>query len=331
MAASQTAPAAEVVQSGAFGPGSESGEREDLSDQINRIDPDNVPVYANARKGVSKAILHDWLVQELKAPPDLADRAQPEGFEATVTAHVAPVRHSNATQVFADTKAVSDTIDNVDKAGRDSELTYQKLLTGLELRIQVDATMTDAQISSGLDTTRTMATIQAWMTNGNVASDGTMPSGDGSDIPVVGTPEALALANIEGGMQDAYEDGGSPRILYMSPKQKAAFSDLQVGTWDAVIPNEYTMSSVKEGVYIGAVSTFLTDFGRIECVIDRHMPTNVVLGIDPNYMKMCAVPGLDFHAVDLAKTGANKKFYVSYEGTLEMGAPKAHFMVGSLS
>ena len=46
------------------------GQREDLSDVIYRIDPDETPVFSNAQKEVTKAVSHDWQVQELAAAAD---------------------------------------------------------------------------------------------------------------------------------------------------------------------------------------------------------------------------------------------------------------------
>jgi hypothetical protein len=330
MAASQTAPTAGTILSNSYGPGSVSGEREDISPVINRIDPDSTPFYSNCRKGVSKAVIHDWLVQELKAPVTLADRAQPEGFEATITAHVAPVRHTNTVQIFADTTAVSDTMDAVDKVGRASELQYQKVLSGLERRVEVNATLLDQQVNSGVQAAPTVGTLASWMTNGEVIGSGTMPTGDGSDLPTGGTPAAFTLAMISNAQQEAYEDGGSPRIMYMSPTQKKNFSAIDISS-ALNVQNEMRLTGVQEAVYIGATSVYLTDFGRLDVVVDRNARDDTIYGIDPNFVKVCAVPGLDFHAVDLAKTGANDKFYTSFQGTLEVSAPKAHWMIEGIS
>lgn len=38
------------------------GEREDLSDIIERIDPAETPIFSNAKKKVTKAVYHEWQV-----------------------------------------------------------------------------------------------------------------------------------------------------------------------------------------------------------------------------------------------------------------------------
>ena len=43
------------------------GQREDLTDVITRIDPDETPIFSNAKREVTKAVYHEWQVQELAA------------------------------------------------------------------------------------------------------------------------------------------------------------------------------------------------------------------------------------------------------------------------
>ena len=46
------------------------GERESLADVIARIDPADTPVFSNAKKENTKAVFHEWQVQELTAASD---------------------------------------------------------------------------------------------------------------------------------------------------------------------------------------------------------------------------------------------------------------------
>ena len=38
------------------------GEREDLVDVITRIDPDETPIFSNAKREVTKGVFHEWQV-----------------------------------------------------------------------------------------------------------------------------------------------------------------------------------------------------------------------------------------------------------------------------
>jgi hypothetical protein len=307
------------------GANSAVGQREDLSDTIDRIDPTDVPFYSNADKRSAKAILTEWQVQELIAP---AKNAQPEGFDATFAAPKPTVRLGNYVQLAANSYIVSDTLDAVTTAGRERETTYQALLKGLEIKRDVEYSMVSNQIKKGTDP-REMASFPTWITNGSVGATGTMPAGDGSTAPVAGTTRALTLAIISDAMQQAYLDGGKPEILMLPTTLKVAFSKLAYPTagTGSVVSNEYTMTSVKEAVIIGSVSVYLTDFGRLDVVVNRIMDVanpNCFFLIDPSYYDVATLPGRSFRKTPLAKTGSADKGMMEWEGTLRVTAPKAH-------
>jgi hypothetical protein len=46
------------------------GEKEDLSNVIERIDPADTPIFSNAKKVTTKGVFHEWQVQELTAASD---------------------------------------------------------------------------------------------------------------------------------------------------------------------------------------------------------------------------------------------------------------------
>ena len=70
------------------------GQREDLSDVIYRIDPDETPVFSNAQKEVTKAVSHDWQVQELASAVDT--NAVNEGADFSYVNPSATVRYDMA-------------------------------------------------------------------------------------------------------------------------------------------------------------------------------------------------------------------------------------------
>ena len=96
------------------------GEREDLSDVITRVDPDETPVSSNARKIVTKSVTHEWQVQELAAAS--ATNYNTEGAAFSCTNPTATTRLGNVHQIFVQAASVSNTLEVVDKAGRDREV-----------------------------------------------------------------------------------------------------------------------------------------------------------------------------------------------------------------
>ncbi len=105
------------------------GEREDLSSIITKIDPAETPVFSNAKKEVTSGVFHEWQVQELTAAVDT--NYVNEGADYSYVNPTATTRVGNYHQISAQAAQVSNTLDVVDKAGRQKETAYVKILKGL--------------------------------------------------------------------------------------------------------------------------------------------------------------------------------------------------------
>ena len=138
------------------------GEREDLSDVISRIDSDETPIFSNAKKEVTKGVTHEWQVQELTAAASTNYAA--EGADFSFANPTATTRLGNVHQVSIQAASVSGTLDAVDKAGRDKETAWVKIIKGLEQRRDIEKSLTIDQAKSASDP-RKAAALPAWMTN----------------------------------------------------------------------------------------------------------------------------------------------------------------------
>src|SRR6056300_1207739 len=206
------------------------GEREQLADVIYRIDPDETPIFSALKKETSNGIFTEWQVQELAAAS--ATNYVNEGADASIAAPTATSRLGNYHQISAKAVAVSKTLDAVEKAGRDREVAYQKVLKSLELRRDIEKAIGDTDVArSGADP-RKSASLITWITNGSVGSGSTFSAGLGTDAVTVGTAASrgLSLALIDDGMQDAWTDGGSPELMVTSAANRAVFSDLSASS-----------------------------------------------------------------------------------------------------
>ena len=151
------------------------GEREQLADVIYRIDPDETPIFSALKKETSNGIFTEWQVQELAAA---ANNAVNEGADASFATPTATTRLGNYHQISVKAVAVSGTLDSVDKAGRDKEMAYQKVLKSLELRRDIEKSIGDTdQARSGSDP-RKSAGLTSWITNGSVGASGAFATGD---------------------------------------------------------------------------------------------------------------------------------------------------------
>lgn len=302
------------------------GEREDLSDVIYRIDPDETPLVSNAQKETTKGIFHEFQVQELAAAVDT--NYVNEGADYSYVNPNPTVRHGNYHQISVQAASVSNTLDVVDKAGRDKETAMVKVLKGIEQRRDINKSLYKNEARSGSDP-RKAAKLITWITNGDKPSDMAFATGDGSDAAdLTGTAAALTLAKIDAAMLAAYSDGGSPNMLLMSPTNKQNFSGLSGGS---VATNQLHMTAPKEAAIIGSVSMYLSDFGELSVTVDRQCPNSEMYLIDTDYVCIGSLPGRMFSVSDVASTGDATKFAIVSEWTLIVKAPKAHAAVIGLN
>ena len=153
---------------------------------------------------------------------------------------------------------MSNTLDVVDKAGRERETKYVQVLKGLEQRRDIEKSLFKNEARSGSDP-RKAGKLTSWITNVSVESGSSAATGDGTDTATMsGTNAALSLAKIDAAMQAAYVDGGNPTMLVVSPANKVAFSDLSSGS---AVTNQLHMTAgaPRDAVIIGSVSMYLTD------------------------------------------------------------------------
>ena len=321
------------------------GARESLADVIYRIDPDEVPVLSSLKKGTRSNTLFDWQVQELAAAD--ATNAQAEGATISSYNDNLTTRLQNQMQIAFKAFSVSDTIDAVDTAGRERESAYQSLLSGITLRRDIEKILTSDQAKS-TSGNRKCATLSSWITNTSLGASATANgsfTGDGSDLPVTdastdadsdgiaddyGTPRALSVDLLETVMQAAFEDGGNPSLMVMSPIQKRKFSSATITNNDT-INNQVNMTTPKAATAVSAVSVFLSDFGQLEAVVDRFMPNERVYLLDPEFAEYVTLPGRDFVKQDLAKEGDSTRGFVLSEFSMQVSAPKAHGAIYALT
>ena len=302
-------------------------EKEDLSDVIARIDPDETPVYSALKKKKASAIKHEWTVQELKTVN--ATNIQAEGNDAPYEVLNIPARMSNSLQIATRAGIVSGTYDALDTVGGERESTRQKLMKSIELRRDIEIIITQHENIKATDPRET-ASMSGYITNVDVGAGGAASSGDGVTALVPGTDGVWDTMEIlDNVLEDCYKDGGKPKVLFMGPSLKRAFSRLP----DASIgENRINMTApVKEFEFVGSADVYLSDWGRLEVTPSIHMHAKSIYVIDPKWMCFCSLPGRLFMAEDLAKTGDARKFQVISEFTIEAHAPKAHGIVAAVT
>ncbi len=302
--------------------------REDLAPLIYRIDPEETPMVSACARVGAEQTLTEWLVQELNTA---ANVPQPEGFTAAISPSVKPLRANNVCQILARTVGVSDTLRVVNTVGED-EYNRQAVLRGLELRRDLELTITGASVKTIADP-RSLAGFQTWVTNGVFGAGGAYPTGDGTNAHTAGTAADLTLAMVDTAMQNAWDKGGKPDLALMSSSIKKYFSTLsQGGAGNAIAAQNIVQTTQATPVtLITAVDVFRSDFGALQLAPDRFMPAHVVEIVDRDYIELAPLPQRDFIQQDYAKTGDNTQGGVVWEGSLRPTAPKAHACIWDLN
>ena len=303
-----------------------TGLREDLRDTIMRVDPAETPLVSNLTIETVNAVTHEWLVQELASASD-TNHAN-EGADFSFVNPTATTRLTNVCQIAVQAVAVSNTLETVDKAGRDREMAYVSVIKGLEQKRDINKSLYKNEAKSSSDP-RKCGKLITYLTNGSKPSDGGFATGDGSDTAdLTLTARALTLALIDEAMLSAYTDGGNPSVMFMSPTNKQNFSDLSSGS---VATNQITMTAPTDITIVGSASIFLTDFGELAVVTDRVCPDSEIYLVDTDHVCLGYLKDRSFKQSDVSPTGDALKSAIVSEYTLIPKAPKAHAVIIGLN
>jgi len=284
------------------------GIREDLSNVIHNISPEETPFYSKSAKKAAKNTFVEWQTDSLRAS---AANAHIEGDATTAEARTATTRLGNYTQIFKNAVVVSDSDDNVDNAGRAKEIAYQTLKIAKEQKLDIEKALFDnnARAAGSSSVARELAGAPAWMTTNTVAgSGGADPTGDGTDARTDGTPAAFSQANFDTVMQSIWVAGGKPDTVYLS-----AF---QMNVALGFTGNNNQRSSVQAGDerVVKSLAVYVTPWGTVEFMPSRENRSRDVFIMQDNMWEVASLRGTK--NVALAKTGDNTTRQVVTELTL---------------
>jgi hypothetical protein len=301
------------------------GIREELSDVINMISPEDVPLQSNVgSKNVSNTYF-EWQHDSLAAVDTTAriDGDDVSAFDSTS----ATTRVGNYTQILRRSVIVADNLGSQDLAGRNDEMAMQIAKRGRELKRDLESVLTanNAAVAGNSSTARETAGLGAWIaTNDVLGSGGASPTGDGSDARTDGTQADFTEAMLKSAMQAAYTAGGQPSILMVGP-----FNKTQVSSFAGIAAQRYQAPSDAPTTIIGAADVYLSDFGALSVVPNRFQRERDAWLLDPEYASVCYLRPIQ--KVDLAKTGDASKAMLLVEAGLEVGAEDAHAGVFDLT
>ena len=297
------------------------GNREELSDVINMITPEDTPIYSDISRGSCKSVHPEWEIDELKAP---GENIRTEGDEYTFDAGDTPARVGNYTQIMRKTGIVSETQETVDQAGNANKVKRQKMKRGVELRKDVElAILTNNASVAGA--TREFGGLPTWIET-NVSRGATGANG-GFDIntgltvaATSGTQRAFTKALMDNVMKQGYENGADFRNVYVSPYVKSVFVTFMS---DAnVAPFRYAVNDGNRNSIIANADIYEGPFGKVFIKPNRVMANSAGVARNAFFLDTSMLSFLWLRKIhedkDVARTGDAKKFVLIGEGTLKV-------------
>lgn len=306
-----------AIASNTFLTYSAKGIREDLSNVIYNISPEETPFVTNVGKGSISNVVYDWQTDSLASA---AANAQLEGDETAYDAVTATVRLQNYAQISRKSVIISGTEDKVNKAGRKSELAYQIAKKGAELKRDIEFVCLSNQAAVAGDSTTARktgsltaflktntnfdATTGAGLTAGEDPVYSTLPNDARTDSS---TQRAFTEAMLKDVIQQVWTEGGTPKMLMVGPFNKQKVSGF------AGIAETRIAASNKPTTIIAAADVYVSDFGNVSIVPSRFQRERDAFVIDPEYASVDYLRPMQ--TMDMAKTGdADKKLMLAEWG-----------------
>jgi len=314
-----------AIVSNTFTTYSAKGIRENLSNIIYNISPEETPFQSNIGKDSVQNTLYEWQTDSLQAA---ATNAQLEGDDiGTYDPVTATVRMQNYCQISRKTVVLSNTEEVVNKAGRKSELAYQLAKKGAELKRDMELVMVQSQVASAGSTSaaRTTGSVLAFIktntdTTGTDPSYTTLPNSLRTD----GTVRTFTETILKNVIQKTWTSGGTPKILMTGPVNKQ-----RVSGFAGIAATRYNIEGgAKPATIVGAADVYVSDFGNVTVVANRFQRERDALVLDPEYASVAYLR--PFQQMELAKTGDAEKRLLIVEYGLKITSENAHGLAADL-
>lgn len=291
--------------------------REDLTDAVYRIDPEDAPFLSMVPRVKATAVLHEWSTQALSAVN--TGNARLEGDALSRAASTSPARKQNYCQISSRDATVTGTQRATNPAGIDDMMAYQMALKSVELKLDQEAILlgNQGQNAGNTTTARKLRSFNAWLSgngsrgaNGADATAATAAATDGT----AGDLRTLDETIFKDAIKDAFEDGGKPTIALVGPFNKQIVSTFTGRT--------NSRQNVSEDRVLGSVSVYGSDFGDIKIVPSRTQRDRDCYLVDRTKVAVAYLRA--FEPQEMGRVGDAVTRDIISEYTLEMRHADAH-------
>lgn len=305
------------------------GLKEDVSNLIFDISPEETPLTKLCKKGKAKATRHEWQLDSLDA--HTSGNAHIQGDDSTAITATPTVRAGNITQILKKTVSVARTLRAVEAYGREDELTFQLDKRMREIKRDLEASLCSANAATvgAAATAPVMAGIEAWIATNKatvcVAGSTATATTPGlsastnlvSTAPTDVTQSSLHETAVKNVIAAVWDAGGDPTVIMVSGTGKQKVSS----TFTGIATRFRDVPSKQQAQIVAGADTYVSDFGVHTITPNRFMRNRTVLILDPTYWELSALDS--FKMEKLAKTGDSDKYHIVGEYTLTSRNEKA--------
>jgi hypothetical protein len=288
-----------------------NGIREDLSDSIYDISPEETPFYSGMAKVKATNTYHEHQTDSLRSS---ATNAHIEGDDTAAEARTATTRQGNYTQIFKNAVVIPGTDDGLNKAGRAKEMAFQILKIAKEQKLDIEKAMfaNNARVAGNATTARELAGAPAWLTTNVLfgANEGASATGDGTDARTDETTTLIdfSQARFDTVMESIWSAGGKPDTVMLSSYQ------MNIALGFTGNNNQRANIEASKDEVRNAMAVYVTPWGTVTWVPTRENRSRDIF-INQSDMWCAGVLRATKNQA-LAKTGDNDKRQVVTELTL---------------
>ena len=274
------------------------GVREDLSEKIAELFPDDTPFQNAIGRTSINTTYTEWQKDGLAAAS--AANAAIQGDDLANTSRANTARVGTHTQIFTKVVGASTTVEWTKKAGRKSELARELMKAGREIKTDMEMRFLGnyASVAAATGVAGNTAGALAWLTTNT--SKGAAGADGGFSAGIVaaatnGTQRTYAEALLKPVLQSIWVAGGNPKMVFTNGTQK------QTEATFAGLAQQRRETGNKKAVIVAGADIYVSDFGEIQFVPDRFASARDALIVDPEYWDIGVGEGMT--TFDLAQTG----------------------------
>ena len=304
--------------------------REDLGNVIYNVTPFQTPFTSGIAQTRATNDNHEWLTDTLRASVNTNARIEADSADQPTAVTGGRTRIGNNVQIASEIATVTKKAEFFDRAGvPGKEMAYQLLKRGKELQMDIEKQMlatTQTKVAAASGTAGVSGSFGTFIVaNQAFGGDGTANAGnsgvgDGSTAPSLGSNDTINQAKFDNLLDDIWEnsgDFGQLKIMADAARVQSLRNTLK-GIADDVNTDAAT------GEIIARVAVYVSQFGPVAVVPNKHMEANTLYLIDMSTWAMATAGGQKIHTTELSTSTSAEKMLLETYYTLEARSEAAN-------